>query len=99
MFLSEYVLDLKSGNWTHKFHSKPFNIVENFGAEESLKYISGNNINHKEEVLSHENEHKKYFTEAKNIAHQIKEKDLNSKSLNKEIYPSWFYYINFTSQP
>ena len=94
LFISEYMLDLKSGNWTHMFHNKPFGIVENFGAEESLKYIGGHNTNSNGEAISREEEYKKYLSEAKIIAEQIKEKDLIFQSLDKENYPSWFYYIN-----
>lgn len=94
LFLSEYVLDLKSGNWSHKSYNKPFSIVESFGAGESLKYIAENNNNAKEEEILAEKEYEKYLNEAKKYAGQLKEKDLNFKSLDEEKFPSWFYYIN-----
>ncbi len=100
LFLSEYALDLKSGNWTHRNHNKPLGIVENFGVEESLKYIDNiNNTSAKTAVISPKKQYKQYLLEAKIIAEQLKEKDLNFKSLDKEKYPSWFYYINLTSKP
>ena len=94
LFLSEYILDLKSGNWSHKSYNNPFGIVENFGAEESLKYIADNNNKAEAEEISPEKEYEKYFAEAKKYAGQLKEKDLNFKSLDEEKFPSWFYYIN-----
>ncbi|NLK64973.1 MAG: aminotransferase class V-fold PLP-dependent enzyme [Tissierellia bacterium] len=92
LFLNEYVLDVKSGNWSHKSHNKPFKIVENFGIEESLKYIgkalpsfSSNNLNE---------EYREYLDQAKKHAAQLKEKDINFKTFDVEEYPSWFYYVN-----
>lgn len=94
MFLSEYVLDVKSGNWTHKSYNKPFSIVENFGAEESLKYIGDkDNSEVNNEKLSPNEEYKKYLKEAKKYAYKLKEKNLNFKSFDEEKCPSWFYYI------
>jgi len=95
LFLAEYTVDLKSGSWSHNSYNKPFGIVENFGAEESLKYIAdNNNIKIEAEEISPEKEYEKYLAEAKKHAEQLKEKDLNFKSLDEEKFPSWFYYIN-----
>ena len=95
LFLAEYTVDLKSGSWSHKYYNKPFGIVENFGAEESLKYIAdNNNIKIEAEEISPEKEYEKYLAEAKKHAEQLKEKDLSFKSLDEEKFPSWFYYIN-----
>ena len=95
LFLSEYILDFKSGNWSHMSYDKPFSVVESFGAEESLKYIHyKNNANDKADNTSPEDEYKKYLAEAKNRAQQLQKKDLNFKSFDEEECPSWFYYIN-----
>lgn len=95
LFLSEYILDLKSGSWSHKTYKKPFSIVENSGAEESLKYIDGNNnMNTKREAIDLCEEYEKYLCEAKNYADKLKKTELNFKSLDEEECPSWFYYIN-----
>ena len=96
LFLNEYVLDMKTGNWSHKSHNKPFSIVENFGAEESLKYIGNCNIKTECEVSPNDpsEEYKKYLNEAKKHAALLKKTDLEFKSFDEEECPSWFYYVN-----
>ena len=93
--LNEYVLDIKTGNWSHKFHNKPFSTVENFGIVESLKCIDNTNTKAERKVSPKRNEeYKKYLDEAKNHAEQLKEKEIHFKSFDEKKYPSWFYYVN-----
>jgi selenocysteine lyase/cysteine desulfurase len=95
LFLNEYVLDIKTGNWSHKFHNKPFSTVENFGIVESLKCIDNTNTKAERKVSPKRNEeYKKYLDEAKNHAEQLKEKEIHFKSFDEKKYPSWFYYVN-----
>lgn len=96
LFLSEYILDVKSGNWTHKTYNKPYSIVENFGAEESLKYIAYNkNTNTMTEELSLKEEYNRYLEEAKKHAEQLKGRNTKLISFAEEDKcQSWFYYVN-----
>jgi len=96
LFMNEYILDIKTGNWSHKYHNKPFSIVENFGIEESLKYIDTADTK-AEGILSpnsRNQEYNKYLDEAKNHAEQLKEKVINFKSFDEKECPSWFYFVN-----
>jgi hypothetical protein len=95
LFLSEYVLNVKTGNWSHKSHNKPLAIVENFGAEESLKYTGNSNakVERKIYLKDQNEEYKKYLDKAKKHAAQLKEEDINFKSFDEE-HPSWFYYVD-----
>ncbi|NLJ58358.1 MAG: aminotransferase class V-fold PLP-dependent enzyme [Tissierellia bacterium] len=94
LFLSEYVLDIKSGSWHHKSYKEEFAIVENFGVEESLKFIKGNSVNQKEEEISPVEEYERYLYQAKKQAEQLEKRDLDLKTLEEDECPSWFYYIH-----
>jgi selenocysteine lyase/cysteine desulfurase len=96
LFLSEYVLDVKTGNWYHKSYNKTPILVENFGIKESLKYI-GNNCRAIEKEEDFKDEFNKYLEQARKQAGLLKGKDINFKSLDEEKYPSWFYYVNISS--
>ena len=97
LFMNEYILDIKTGNWSHKNHNKPFSIVENFGLEESLEYIdtADTKAEGKLSPTGRNEEYNKYLDEAKNHAEQLKEKVINFKSFDEKECPSWFYYVNF----
>jgi selenocysteine lyase/cysteine desulfurase len=95
LFLNEYILDMKTGSWSHKSYNKPFSVVENFGAKESLKFVGNNNTKAVKEIHSDSiEEYKKYLNVAKNYAAKLKEADINFKSFDEKEYPSWFYYVN-----
>lgn len=98
LFLSDYILDIKSGIWMHKNQNKPYSIADNFGIEESSNFIdtlcSKYNLNEK---ISSAEEYNKYMDEAKKYAEQLKKiKDLELKSLDHEKFNNqgWFYYVN-----
>lgn len=94
LFLSEYVLDIKSGSWSHLYHNKAFSLVENFGGRESLTYMGANqNMNTKEAVKLSE-EYEKYLSQAEDLAQELKKRDLTFKTLDEGQCPSWFYYIH-----
>jgi len=96
LFMNEYILDIKTGNWSHKNHNKPFSIVENFGLEESLEYIdtADTKAEGKLSPNSRNEEYNKYLDEAKNHAEQLKEKVINFESFDEKECPSWFYFVN-----
>jgi len=95
LFLNEYVLDVKTGNWSHKSHNKPFSIVENFGAEESLKFMDNGKIKAEKKVSPRRNEeYKKYLDEAKKHAAQLEERHINYLCFDEKEFPPWFYYVN-----
>lgn len=98
LFLSDYVVDIKTGKWRHKDFNKPFSIVDLFGIEESIKFIDDSSSKYvfKQEISQIE-EYKKYMTEAKNYVKQLKDNSNNKlKCLEEEKYngQGWFYFIN-----
>nr|HRC80649.1 aminotransferase class V-fold PLP-dependent enzyme [Sedimentibacter sp.] len=93
LFLAEYVLNIKTGAWSHKSYDKPLELLENFGIEESLKYI-GKNDRETEKKENLKDEYKKYLDQARNHAARLKEKEINFKSFDEKECPSWFYFVN-----
>jgi len=98
LFLSDYVVDIRTGKWRHKYYDKKLSIVENFGIKESIKFLddSTNKYIFKQEISRLE-EYEKYFTEAKEYVEQLKEKsNFKLKYLEEEKYngQGWFYFIN-----
>ncbi|MDF2949425.1 MAG: aminotransferase class V-fold PLP-dependent enzyme [Sedimentibacter sp.] len=97
LFLYDYVVDLKSGKWVHKNKNKSIKCVEDFGIEESLKYIEDKNTDSKLESISYNEEYKNYLSDARKYAEQIKKKnDFILKTLNNEKFKGqgWFYFVN-----
>jgi selenocysteine lyase/cysteine desulfurase len=94
LFLSEYILDLKSGEWNHMSHNVSYKVIENFGVKESLRFVKGNSVNHREEKNTPVEEYKKYLYQAKKLAKQLEKRDLELKTLQYDEGPSWFYFIH-----
>jgi len=98
LFLSDYVVDIKSGKWRHKSYNKPYSLVENFGIEESTNFIDDSSSKYvlKEDICLID-EYNKYIIEAKKYAEHFKEKiDFKLKLLDEEKFrgQDWFYFIN-----
>lgn len=93
LFLADYVLDIKTGAWSHNSYDKPLELFENFGIKESLKHI-GKYDRETEKKENLKDEYKKYLDQARNHAARLKEKDIKFKSFDEEECPSWFYYVN-----
>lgn len=95
LFLSDYIIDLKSGKWRHKTYNKPYSIIDNFGVEDSLNYINNNDVI-KEEQFSITDEYKKYLFEAKKHAQNLNICNLELKTLSDEKFKGrgWFYFVH-----
>ena len=95
LFLSDYVVDIKSGDWFHKDFDYSYEIVNNFGVLESMNYVekdvlSTNDMNSKEKF-------EEYLSMAKELANTlINNLDNNYFTLDEAFYKnqSWFYYKN-----
>jgi hypothetical protein len=98
LFLSDYIVDLKSGKWRHKTFNKPYSIIDNFGIEDSLNYINKINNNDviNKEQFSITDEYKKYFVEAEKYAQNLNKSDFELKILSDEKFKGrgWFYFVH-----
>lgn len=98
LFLSDYVVDIKTGKWRHKDFDKKFSLVENFDIKESIKFIDDSNSKYVfKQQASLVEEYNKYIIEAKKYVEQLKKRsNCKLKYLEEEKYngQGWFYFIN-----
>jgi len=79
LFLTQYKIDLKSGNWQHNYLVEYNDIVDSFGLDESMDENKKSKV-HVDKVR----EYKKYLTEAKKIA----------ENLQKDFQPIYQHFSN-----
>jgi hypothetical protein len=99
LFLSDYVVDIETGKWAHKNQKNKCLTAENFGIEESIKYIGGfEKKNDYTEKVNMAVEYKKYLSEAKKYAEQREKSTVELKYLDEDRFKGygWFYYVNLT---
>ncbi|MDW7669135.1 MAG: aminotransferase class V-fold PLP-dependent enzyme [Bacillota bacterium] len=99
LFLDEYEIDLKSGNWLHKNSIQQIDFIRNFGIESSFEYI-GKSFKYEEEI-DRSYEYKKYLDEAEIKARELKERFTGDfKKYKDDYYESlrWFDFINLVNE-
>nr|WP_300095277.1 aminotransferase class V-fold PLP-dependent enzyme [Sedimentibacter sp.] len=96
LFLNEYVMDLKSGKWSHKNFHDSYDMVNSFGIEESIKYIKSLNKKDSSEKTPSPEEYDMYFVEAKSHAERLSKEPDNFKTLDEGRFSGhgWFYFVN-----
>jgi selenocysteine lyase/cysteine desulfurase len=94
LFLSDYIMDLKSGKWKHKSDKEEYATVDRFGIEESLEFID--KIENEEAVckINLNDEYERYLAEAENNAKRLKENSVVELKSFKEEGIGWFYFMN-----
>lgn len=98
LFLNEYVVDVKSGEWFHKNYKYNNELVNEFGAKESFNFINKdvfttNNIDRSELYSS-------YLEEAYKLTNKFEKMDDNIlKTLNNNNSRlDWFYFANAANE-
>lgn len=93
LFLSEYVMSLKSGKWKHISNNKKYSIIDSFGIEESIKLITSTKNDENTSKINLKEIYLKYINEAINYAKQLKTTQIELKSFDEEGL-GWFYFVN-----
>ena len=96
LFLNEFEMDLKTGKWSHKNFHDSYDMVDNFGIKESIKYINllNTKISSKKKQLPEE--FNMYLMEAKSHAERLLKESASFKSLDEGKFKGhgWFYFVN-----
>lgn len=93
IFLTQYRINLTTGEWKHNYLHEYNPYVDNFGLLESLKLI---NEKVKTPIIDKNKEYETYLIEAKRIADILKRKfQPNYQKYDKDIYEKlrWFNFI------
>jgi selenocysteine lyase/cysteine desulfurase len=96
LFLNEYEMDLKTGKWNHKNYKDVYDMVDSFGIEESIKYISLKGKKNSSEKIQFSEEFESYMLEAKTHAERLSREPDNFKTLDEGRFygHGWFYFAN-----
>lgn len=97
LFLYDYVLDIKTGKWSNRYYHDTYNMAENFGIEESIKYIDAIKSKASMDNLCTAEEYNKYMSEAKKHAERLLNiSDICFKTLDDGKFKGhgWFYFVN-----
>lgn len=94
LFLNDYVMNLKSGKWKHKSNNKKYSIIDNFGIEESTKFIDRLCCKEEPSVSNLKDEYNRYLAEAKEYAEHLQKNNCFELKSFEEEGIGWFYFIH-----
>ncbi|QVK19329.1 aminotransferase class V-fold PLP-dependent enzyme [Mycoplasmatota bacterium] len=92
LFLTQYKMEIKSGNWSHNYLNEYNSIVDSFGLYESFNISEPQNI-----LINKKSEFNKYFDEANKTVENLKrEFQPNYKQFQNKKYEDfrWFNFIH-----